>query len=163
MATIQVKQGDDFLFKLSQMELRAREEIIGGAIYAGAAIVTDAVRDELNSIPSDESFGTASHPTEGPKEAQKQGLSESLGIAKMRDNGTGFYDVRIGFDGYNDLKTKRWPNGQPNQMVARSVESGTTWMKKNPFIKRAAAKVRKRAEAEMKQRAEAAVKKIMKG
>lgn len=162
MATIQVKQGDDFLFKLSQIEMLTREEIIGGALYAGTAIATDMVRAELEAIPTDESYGTAEHPTTGPKAIQKEGLSRSLGIAEMKDDGTSFYTTKIGFDDYNRVKTKRWPNGQPNQMVARSIESGTTWMQKNPFIKRAAAKSRKKAEAAMKQHVKEAVEKIMK-
>lgn len=163
MATIQVKQGSDFLFKLSKVELLAREEIIGGALYAGAAVAADMVRAELEGIPTDEGWGTTGHPTTGPKARQKDALADALGIASMRDDGTGFYTVKVGFDGYNDMQTKRWPHGQPNQMVARSVESGTTWMRKNPFIKRAASKSRKKAEAAMKQAAEQAVHKIMKG
>lgn len=162
MATIQVEQGSDFLLKLSKVELLAREEIIGGAIYAGAAIVTDAVRAELEGIPTDEGWGTTGHPTTGPTTRQKDALADALGIAPMRDDGTGFYTVKVGFDGYNDVQTKRWPYGQPNQMVARSVESGTTWMKKNPFIKRAAAKSREKAIAAMTKSVKDAVEKIMK-
>lgn len=162
MATIQVKKGKDFMFKLSQIELLTREEIIGGALYAGAAIAADAVRAELDAIPTDESFGTTEHPTAGPKAIQKEGLSQSLGIASMRDDGTGLYSVKIGFDGYNRVKTKKWPNGQPNQMVARSIESGTTWMQKTPFIKQAAENCRKDVRATMRKLVKKSVKKIMK-
>lgn len=163
MATIQVKSGDEFLLKLSKIEVQTREEIIGGALYAGAAIAADAVRAELDAIPTDESFGTTGHPTAGPKASQKEGLSQSLGIASMRDSGDGYYDVKIGFNGYNALKTKKWPSGQPNQMVARSIESGTTWMRKNPFIRRAASKSKKKAEAAMKKSVIDKVEEIMKG
>lgn len=159
---VQFKRGEDFLFKLSQIELLTREEIIGGALYAGAAILTDSVRAELKKIPTDESWGTVEHPTNGPKAIQKEGIAQSLGIAKMQDDGNGFYNVKIGFDGYNRVTTKRWPQGQPNQMVARSVESGTTWMKKNPFVKRAAQRSRNQAKVAMKQHITQSIKKIMK-
>lgn len=162
MATIQVKDGSDFLFKLSKIELVTREEFIGGALYAGAAIAADLVRAELEKLPTDESFGTPSHQTRGPSAVQKEGLSSSLGIASMRENGSGLYDVKVGFDGYNQVQTKRWPKGQPNQMVARSVESGTSWMAKNPFIKRAAAKSRKAVRAAMETHIKKTVETIMK-
>ena len=93
MATIQFKKGDDYLFKLSQLDLLSKEEICGGAIYAGAAIVADSIRNELDAIPTDESFGTREHPAEGPKAIQKEGLSRSLGISSMRDDGKGFLNV----------------------------------------------------------------------
>lgn len=52
----------------------------------------------------------------------------------------GVIEVHIGFDGYNrTISTrsvqKKWKNKhQANAMIARSVESGTSWMKKHPFI-----------------------------
>lgn len=163
MATIQFKKGDDYLAKLSKLEVLTRTEVIGGAIYAAADLMTDAIRDELEKVPTDETVGTSTNPAKGPKRIQKEGLVRSLGIAKMRDDGTGFLNVKIGFDGYNRVKTARWPNGQPNQMVARSIESGTSWMKKNPFVKRAVSKTRRRALDAMRQHVDTSIEKIMKG
>ena len=71
-------------------------------------------------------------------------------------------NVKIGFDGYNRVITKKWPLGQPNQMVARSVESGTTWMKKNPFVKRGASKSRRKALEMMRKSVQKSIEKIMK-
>lgn len=163
MATITFKKGDEYLFKLSQLEALSREEICGGAIYAGAAIVADAIREELDwGVDTDERFGTPENPAAGPKAIQKEGLFRSLGISSMRDDGKGFLNVKIGFDGYNRVITKKWPLGQPNQMVARSVESGTTWMKKNPFVKTGASKSRRKALAAMKKSVQESIEKIMK-
>ena len=47
-------------------------------------------------------------------------------------------------------------------MVARSIESGTSWMKKNPFVRRAVAATRKRAIDYMKRTIDKGVEKIMK-
>ena len=93
----------------------------------------------------------------------REGLADSLGIASMQDDGTGYLNVKIGFDGYNGIKTQRWPNGQPNQMVARSVESGTTWMKKNPFVRKAVTASRKRALEYMKDSVDRSIEEIMEG
>lgn len=163
MATIQFKTGDEYLAKLSKLEVLTRTEVCGGAIYAAADIMADAIRDELEKVPTDETVGTSANPANGPKAIQKEGLIRSLGIAKMRDDGTGYLNVKIGFDGYNRVKTARWPKGQPNQMVARSVESGTSWMKKNPFVNRAVRKTRKKSLEAMRQHVDTSIENIMKG
>lgn len=56
-----------------------------------------------------------------------------MGIARIRENSTG-WNVKVGFDGYNKIVTKRWPKGQPNAMIARSINSGTSFMIKYPFM-----------------------------
>lgn len=144
MATIQFKNGDEYLMKLSKLEAALRDEVCGRAIYGAAGIVADEIRSQLQSVATDEGYGTELEPAQGPKKVQKRGLYEGLGIASMQDDG-GYLNVKIGFDGYNELRTARWPNGQPNQMVARSVERGTSWMKANPFVKKAVAASRARA------------------
>ena len=92
---------------------------------------------------------------------QRAGLHKGLGIAKMQQDGK-LTNVKIGWDGYNDIKTKRWPNGQPNQMIARSIERGTSFMKANPFVKRAVNRTRKAAAAEMQNVLDSEIEKIMK-
>lgn len=163
MATIQFKNGDDFIFKLSVLERSMRRDICGKAIYNAGDIVANAIREELKKVPKDETFGTPATPKIGPSKAQKKGLYNSLGIAPLQDDGKGVLNIKIGFDGYNDLKSKKWPKGQPNQMVARAVENGTSFMKPNPFIKRAVAATRKQALEAMGKTADAEIEKIMKG
>lgn len=162
MATIQFKKGNEYILKVAKLEAAVKRDLIGRAVYDGAAVVTDEIRKSLKQVPTDEGYGTESAPARGPKKAQKKGLYESLGITSMQDDGTGFLNVKIGFDGYNDIVTKRWPKGQPNQMVARSVESGTTWMQKNEFVKRAVKASRKRATEAMKKAVDKGIEKIMK-
>lgn len=162
MATIQFKKMDEYLFKISKLEAELKDQVLGGAIYGAAGIVTDEIRKSLEQVPTDETFGTETQKAKGPRKAQKKGLYESLGIASLQDDGTGYLNVKIGFDGYNDIVTQRWPKGQPNQMVARSVESGTTWMQKNDFVRRAVASSRKRSIEFMKKTVDKGIKKIMK-
>lgn len=160
MATISFKNGDEYLMKISKLEAALKDEVCGAAIYGAAGIVADEIRSQLKAVPSDEGYGTASEPTRGPKAGQKEGLLDALGISSMEEK-SGYYDVKIGFDGYNGIKTKRWPNGQPNQMVARSIERGTSWMKANAFVKRAMAATRKRALEFMKHSVDESIRKIM--
>lgn len=161
MATIQFKRGDEYIAKIAKLEAAAKDTLCGEAIYGAAGIVADEIRASLEQVPTDEGYGTTTSPTVGPRKGQLLGLEHSLGISSLQDDGTGFLNVKIGFDGYNSISTKRWPNGQPNQMVARSVESGTSWMRKNPFVRRAVTATRKRAIEYMKRSIDEGIKKIM--
>lgn len=163
VATIQFKRGDEYLAKIARLEAELKDEVLGEAIFGAAGIVADEIRESLDRVPTDESFGTPDQPNVGPKKRQLEGLMQSLGIASMQDDGTGYLNVKIGFDGYNDIETQRWPDGQPNQMVARSVESGTTWMKKNPFVRKAVTASRKRALEYMKNSVDRSIEEIMEG
>ena len=133
MAKFQFKGVDDYIAQLEDI-YGDTDEIIGRAIYEGAAVVMNEVRRNIENLQTDERFGTTENPTMGPKAVQKYWLLRSVGISDMRQDGT-FWNVKIGFDGYNGIKTITWPNGQPNAMVARSVESGTSFMRKQPFIR----------------------------
>lgn len=58
-------------------------------------------------------------------------------------------NVKLGFDGYNGMKTKKYPKGQPNVLLARSIESGSSIAKKRPFVAPAVRKTKKAAEETM--------------
>ena len=135
MAKFKFEGVDDLVAQYEKLE-RNSLEVIGKAIYNGAGVVMGFVQNAVDSIGTDNRFGTAENPTSGPSTIQKMGLVQSLGITPMRADGD-FWNVKIGFDGYNNVKTKKWPQGQPNSMVARSIESGTSWMAKQPFMRRA--------------------------
>lgn len=66
----------------------------------------------------------------------------------MQDE-NGYLNVKLGFDKYNRTHTKKYPDGQPNQLVARGVESGTTWLQKTPFVDPAVRQSRGDAEKKM--------------
>lgn len=122
MAKFQVGTGiDQYVTQLTNLEFTAHDSI-GRAIYKGAAIVADAVKANISSLPKS---SCSSH--------EKAALMDGLGIAKMRDDG-GMWNVKIGFDGYDNIKTKKYPNGRPISMIARSIESGTSFRKKHPFV-----------------------------
>lgn len=146
---------------LSKLE-ESTDEMIGKAVYAGAGIVADAIKENIKSLPIVRGYGTEDNPLPGGVTApQKAGLIDGLGIAPMQ-NDMGYLNVKIGFDGYNATKTEKYPHGQPNQLVARGVESGTSWKKKKPFIRPAVNSSRNRAEAEMARILDEEIKKVSK-
>lgn len=139
--------------RLDALEAALKDRIIGKMVYDGADIVADAVREEIQRLPTDDRFVRGGALLRGPGSKQKRGLLDSLGVSHMRDD-DGFLNVSIGFDGYNQIKTKRWPQGQPNQMVARSVVRGTSFMEANPFFKAAVKRARSSARNAMKKTAD---------
>lgn len=161
MAKITFPGLTDYELMLSKLE-DSTDEMIGKAVYAGAGIVADAIKENIKALPIVRGYGTEDDPLPGGVTApQKAGLIDGLGIAPMQ-NDMGYLNVKIGFDGYNATETEQYPFGQPNQLVARGVESGTSWKKKKPFVRPAVNKSKDRAEAEMARILDEEIKKIAK-
>lgn len=137
------------------------EEIAGRAIYDGAGIIADEIKKGIESLPVVSGYGTPSNPLPGGvTKTQKEGLIDGMGISSMQ-NESGYLNVKIGFDGYNKTHTKSYPQGQPNQLVARGVESGTSWKQKQPFIRPAINRAKKWAEDAMAETLDEEIEKIM--
>ena len=106
---------------------------IGEAIYEGAGVVADAVKANIEALPIDNRRVKDGKMLTGINEIQKQGLREGFGIAKMQNEG-GYVHVKLGFDGYNGIHSNSYPNGQPNSVIARSVNSGSSFRQRIPFV-----------------------------
>ena len=128
MARITFKAGDDYMLRLLKTANRS-EAIMKEAIHEGAHILTDEIRANLekNLAGSTQSTGA---------------LAESLGITKIQKDETGFWNAKIGFDGYDE-------KGVPNQLKARVMESGSSTVRKRPFVRPAVNAKRKEVEAAM--------------
>lgn len=159
MAKIEFKGLDVYVQHLSRLDNQA-DKYIGKAIYDGADIVADSIKSAINALPTDDSYKKEGLKN-GPTSIQKAGLVHSFGIAKLRREGSEL-NVKIGFDGYNRVISKRWPQGQPNAMVARSIESGTSFMKKNSFVSKGTRTAKPLAEAKMKETIEKEIEILMK-
>lgn len=161
MAKITFPGLNDYELMISRLS-KGVDDIAGKAIYAGAGIVADAIKENIKDLPIVRGYGTKENPLPGGVTApQKAGLIDGLGISPMQDDG-GYLNVKIGFDGYNATKTDKYPQGQPNQLVARGVESGTSWKEKKPFIRPAINASKKRAEDEMARILDQEIEKVMK-
>lgn len=160
MAKITFTGFEQYMAKLEKLEINS-EAIAKKALYEGAKIAADEMRNSIDSIPVQEEWGTKADPAKGIKSEQKKGLQDGFGISEMR-NDDGYINVRIGFHGYNSIKTKAYPKGQPNAMIARSVESGTSFLRKTPFVSRAVRKTKKLAENKIREVFEKEIEEIMK-
>ena len=152
MATIRFSKLRDYELMLGKIG-DASKDICGAAIYEGAKIIADEVKNNLNSlnVTTDELAmlkAKQGEPTYITQRA-KEGLIKSFGVTPMSQDDSGIYNVKLGFDGYNDVKTKKWTKGQPNQLIARACESGSSAMIKQPFFREAVQKTKKKAESRM--------------
>lgn len=160
MAKITFYGMEEYMTKLERLE-ESSEDLAKKALHEGAGILADEVRANLENLPTDECWGTQAEPVKGIRKIQKKGLIESFGVAPIR-NDNGYFHTHVGFDGYNSVKTKKHPKGQPNQMIARIAESGTSFSRKTPFVARAVRKARDPAKAKMKEVFENGIDEIMK-
>lgn len=127
----------DFDYIISHMAGQS-EELAKAGLYAAAGVYADVVRQRLNGLNAVDGNYNMIAKLDGRmgrlSQEQKEGLQEGLGISPMRSKG-GAWNLRIGFDGYNDVVTERWPSGQPNIMIAAMTEHGSSTFHKQPFIR----------------------------
>jgi hypothetical protein len=165
MAKIEMHGMEAYLSELRKVG-EATAPVCEAAVYAGAAVMADAIRQStegLDTVSDAEALSNYQARTPGKiSVSQKIGLVKSLGITPIRDK-YGVFSAKVGFDGYNDVKTKRWPHGQPNQLIARSCESGSTAMTKQPFVRTVIKRTQGAALVEMERAADKKLKKILGG
>jgi hypothetical protein len=154
MASWKFEGLDEYLSQLERLKANTGSSI-GRAIYEGAGLVAKEVAAEIQKLPVSNQYGG-----DGITSVQKKGLIEGFGISHAQTDG--FYrNVKLGFDGYNGQKTEKYPQGQPNSLIARSVNSGTSYRKKNPFVDRATTRSKKACEVRMGQVLEREIIKIV--
>lgn len=152
MATFRVKGLDDFVKQLTELEQNA-DKVINEAVYKGAGVLADAVREEIENLPEHEN-GTPG----GVKEYERQAMLEGMGIAPVQADGDGLLNAKVGFDGYYAMSDG---SKKPIPMIARSINSGTSFSQKQPFVRKAVRGKRTEVEKAMQEVFENEVNKIM--
>lgn len=138
-----------------------QDEPMEKAVRAGADLMCDEIRKEINGLPTEPyrymmgasvPLSERSHDEydirrkfENVPVRHKLALQEGLGITPIEHDSHGFVNAKIGFDGYSKDKTKKYPKGVPVQLLARSIESGSSVREKHPFVRPAVHRKRKEA------------------
>lgn len=159
MAKMTFKAGEEYALKLEAVGARSEEMAIK-AIETGAGIVTNEIRKNLTANLND------------PESASRNGrvlfknfynktsgsLFESLGITPVKRDKDGILQAKIGFGDPNyDSK------GVANVLKARVMESGTSTIRKRPFVRPAVNAKKKDAVEAMQRVIDEEIEKIMKG
>ena len=161
MATFQFGGIDNYITQLNKLQAATKDDVIGKTVYAGAAVVADAVKDAIRALPVGSGRAAQGELVDTVTLPQKEGLLDGFGISRMKDD-DGFVNVKLGFAGYNATRTDKYPQGQPNALIARAVNSGTTFRKKTRFVDKAVRASKKSAEADMDAACNREIEKIMK-
>lgn len=165
MAKIEMQGMSQYIRQLENVAW-ASADVCKAAVYAGADVVANEIRrgiDGLRANPDVQAL--VAYNQQRPTYitvSQKNGLRRSLGIAKIQKK-YGIVSTKIGFDGYNDVETDRWPQGQPNALIARACESGSVAMYKQPFMRPATKRAQNLCLFEMERAADKKLKEILGG
>ena len=165
MASFTFKGMEEYEKKISLLYKDTRN-VCRKAVYAGAKVVADAVKENMEALPAKpELEGIVAYAKKDPAPltvGQKQGLIKGFGISPLEVK-DGYINAKLGFSGYNNAKTKKYPKGQPNVLVARGIESGTSDREKHPFVRPALNKSKKPAVEAMKQAVDEDIEQKLKG
>lgn len=141
---------------------KAGAAIASTALYEGAGIMADAIREKINALPVDTPRRLKDHDAfRVLVEEDKEDLANSLGIDEFEKSEDGIRTV-IGFAGYGRHKTKKYKNGIPMPMLARSIESGSSVRQKHPFVRPAVNGARAAVRAKVIAFAEDEINKLIK-
>lgn len=131
---------DEMVRRLEDLGAKS-EGIMNKALYAGLEVMADGLKEEIRALLEDSGFKRV--PRDPPRNVvgshDKNDLITHMGISHFRSE-TGKVYARISFNGYGQVKTKKYPNGRPVVLIARSINSGSSVRMKHPFIKPAVSK-----------------------
>lgn len=161
LAKMTIRGFDELELKLSQLG-KMSTEIAKDVVMAGAQPVADEIRKGLNSLPVDELKQLKS----GEKfnvspQGELKDLADSLGIAPPDIDHAGNVNTKVGFHGYGSYPSKKYPQGLPNKLLARSIESGSSVRQKRPFVRTAVNRAKPTALKEMAKKCDEEIKLIM--
>jgi len=156
LAKVKVLAGEDIanvIFELNEKSV----EIAKKVVYAGAEPVADEIRRSLEKNINDSSYvgNKKGNGEKRKRENSKGDLLDSLGIAKPTISANGDITSKVGFDGYDS-------KGVANKLKARVMESGTSTLKKRPFVRPSVNKAKGRSVEVMQLKYQEEIKKIKK-
>ena len=123
------------------------------AVYEGQRVAADKIRSTIESWP------TQKDAKNGMTKTEKKALLSGLGTSSIKYDGQ---DVagKIGFAGYGSHPTQTWPKGVPIPLTARSLIHGTSWRKKDDFMKKAVSGLSSEVEKAMEEKIDQRLKQI---
>lgn len=141
---IQVTGMDELLRKLEKLPETA-DKVAAEALYEGAGVVADSVSRAVQGIAVEPFKYAAGGRTRYPSPEERAIVEGAKkGISKFRRTGTEI-NTSIGMQnaGYAYLGRKV----KPVPLIANAINSGTSFMKKQPFLRKAFSQSKSKATA----------------
>ncbi len=137
--TMDVSGMDELEKRLGQLETEKAQGIAAVALYEGARVTADAVGQAVQGIATKRFKYPAPPGKQRMPSPEEKDLLENArkGVAKFRKTPMNV-NTSVGFQnsGYGELNGKR----VPIPMIANAINSGTSFMKRQPFFRRATSK-----------------------
>lgn len=132
---------------LEKLEAKAPAAAARG-LYDGAAVMRKAIQEEAEKIKTAEFKYARSGKERLPSPEEKSILTAAnVGVAKFDKNGTEVNtSVGYGDAGYSEMGLGRQKKRKAIAQVANAINSGTSFMRKQPFVRKAANSAKARAE-----------------
>ena len=154
--------GNDELTQMLESLGDAAQGVASAGLYEGAGVMADAVSRSVRGIDTEPFHYAADGHTRKPSPEEKALLEAApKGVAKFNKNGTET-DTSVGLarSGYAQLAGKT----KPIPKIANAINSGTSFMQKQPFFRQAVSQNQQRAqnaiENEIRERLEKITSKI---
>ena len=125
---------NELVTKMNQLNGEALH-IAAEGLYEGAGVVADAVSSAVNGIATEKFKYAAGGKKRKPSPEEKALLtSAKKGVAKFRSTGTEV-QTSVGMQnaGYGNINGK----SKPVPQIANAINSGTSFMQKQPFMRKA--------------------------
>ena len=156
--TLKVEGMDEITAMLKKAENGA-QGIAARALYVGAGIVADEISKGARGVNTSR-FRYANGWQRDPSPEEKAAIvSAGVGISKFTKTGNEV-DTSVGYSqsGYAEINGKR----KAVAVIANSINSGTSFMKKQPFIRKAASQTKAKASSAIEKEITALVEDMMK-
>jgi len=156
--TLKVEGMDEITAMLKKAENGA-QGIAARALYVGAGIVADEISKGARGVNTSR-FRYANGWQRDPSPEEKAAVvSAGVGISKFTKTGNEV-DTSVGYSqsGYAEINGKR----KAVAVIANSINSGTSFMKKQPFIRKAASQTKAKASSAIEKEITALVEDMMK-
>ena len=132
--SIQVEGMNELIRSMEKLPEKAAK-VAAEALYEGAGIVADKVSGAVNGIATEPFKYATGGRTRKPSPEEKALVAGAKhGIAKFRKNGVSV-QTSVGYQnaGYGTINGKTKPIPQ----IANAINSGTSFMQKQPFMRKA--------------------------
>lgn len=150
MPTLKTDGLDEFVQQLQALGQRT-QGIAKACVYDGAAVLKDAIVEGVNNFPVHQGgYTPGKTPLRVITEKDRDDLAACVGVSKIESDGLAT-SVSVSFDGYISRTEKKYPNGVPAAMIARSLEKGSSVRAKKPFVRPAVKKAKEAVLSAMQQ------------
>lgn len=149
--TVKTEGMDEINAMLGKLE-QGVNGIAAQAVYEGAGIIADELKSQAKGIRT-APFKYATHGNRRlPSPEEKEAILSAGGIARFNNEGGAEIQTSVGYSnaGYAEVAGRI----KPIPLLVNAINSGTSFMRKQPFVRKANSSGGKKAVAAMKEKIE---------